>query len=104
MPNSEGVIEVQDGDDEAQELSQGHHQSYCERSTLRCQEEHTSDADVLCYDIHQKVYPHHWYSLSNCRDLNRNAFIEEQTVVVDVCGQEQEPRQRKAMIVEKSLL
>lgn len=46
MPGSEGVLEVKDGEDEAEELSQGHHQSDRQRGALSGQNEHTADADI----------------------------------------------------------
>lgn len=46
MPGGEGVLEVQDGEDEAQELSERHHQGDGERRALRGQDEDTTDAHV----------------------------------------------------------
>ena len=42
----EGVAEIQDGEDEAHELPQGHHQRDGERRALRGQGEHAPDAHV----------------------------------------------------------
>lgn len=46
VPDSEGILEVKDGENEADELSQGHHQSDRQRGALCGQDEHTADAYV----------------------------------------------------------
>lgn len=46
MPDSEGVLEVQDGEDEAEELSESHHQSDRQGGALCGQDEHATDAHV----------------------------------------------------------
>lgn len=46
VPGSEGVLEVNDGENKAEELSQRHHQSDGEWGALRGQDEDTTDADV----------------------------------------------------------
>lgn len=46
MPRREGVAEVEDGEDEADELAQRHHQRDGEGGALRGEDEDASDADV----------------------------------------------------------
>lgn len=46
MPGGEGVLEVQDGEDEAEELSESHHQSDGQGGALCGQDEHAADAHV----------------------------------------------------------
>ena len=46
MPDREGVLEVPHGDDEAEELPEGHHQGDGQRRALRGQDEHAADAHV----------------------------------------------------------
>lgn len=46
MPGSEGVLEVQDGEDEAEELSERHHESDRQGGALRGEDEHAADAHV----------------------------------------------------------
>lgn len=46
MPAREGVSEVEDGDDEAEELSESHHQRDRQGGALRGQDEHATDAHV----------------------------------------------------------
>lgn len=46
MPDSEGVLKVQDRDDEAQEFTEGHNQRYSEGRTLCGQNEHASNAHI----------------------------------------------------------
>lgn len=46
MPGSEGVLEVEDGEDEAQELPQGHHQSHRQRGAFCGQNEHAAYAYI----------------------------------------------------------
>lgn len=46
VPGSEGVLEINDGEDEADELSECHHQGDGQRSTLCGQDEHTTDTNV----------------------------------------------------------
>lgn len=46
VPGSEGVLEVKDGEDEADELSQSHHQSDGQRGALCGQDEDAADAYV----------------------------------------------------------
>lgn len=46
VPGGEGVLEVQDGEDEAEELPQRHDQSDRERGALRGQNEHATDAHI----------------------------------------------------------
>lgn len=46
MPGGEGVVEVQDGEDEADELSEGHHQGDGQRSALCGQDKDATDAHV----------------------------------------------------------
>lgn len=46
VPGSEGVLEVNDGEDEAEELSQCHHQGDGQRGTLCGQDENTTDAHI----------------------------------------------------------
>lgn len=46
MPGSEGVLEVEDGEDETEELPQGHHQSDGERGALCGQDEHATDTHI----------------------------------------------------------
>lgn len=46
VPACEGVLEVEDGEDEADELAERHHQGDGERRALRGQDEHAADADV----------------------------------------------------------
>lgn len=46
VPESEGVLEVHDGEDEAEELPQSHHQGDSEWGALCCQDENTTDTDV----------------------------------------------------------
>lgn len=46
MPDGEGVLEVNDGEDEAEELSKCHHQSDGQRGALCGQNENTTDAYI----------------------------------------------------------
>lgn len=46
VPGREGVAEVEDGEDEADELAQRHHQRDGEGGALRGEDEDASDADV----------------------------------------------------------
>lgn len=46
MPGGEGVLEVHDGEDEAEELSEGHHKRDRQRGALCSQDENTADAHV----------------------------------------------------------
>lgn len=46
MPGREGVSEVEDGEDEADELAQRHHQRDGEGGALRGEDEDAADADV----------------------------------------------------------
>lgn len=46
VPGREGVLEVQDGEDEADELSESHHQSDRQGGALCGQDEHAADAHV----------------------------------------------------------
>lgn len=46
MPGGEGVLEVQDGEDEAEELPERHHQRDRQRGALSGQDEHATDAHV----------------------------------------------------------
>lgn len=46
VPGSEGVLEVEDGEDEAEELPQGHHQSDRQRGALCSENEHAADAYI----------------------------------------------------------
>lgn len=46
MPGGEGVLEINDGEDEAEELPERHHQRDCQRGALCGQDENTTDAHV----------------------------------------------------------
>lgn len=46
VPGGEGVLEVDDGEDEAEELPQGHYKSDRQRGALCGQNEHTTDTHV----------------------------------------------------------
>lgn len=46
VPGGEGVLEVQDGEDEAEELSERHHESHRQGGALCGQDEHAADAHV----------------------------------------------------------
>lgn len=46
VPRSEGVLEVEDGEDETEELSESHHQSDGQGGALCGQDEHGTDAHV----------------------------------------------------------
>lgn len=46
VPAREGVLEVEDGEDEADELAQRHHQGDRQGRALRGQDENAADADV----------------------------------------------------------
>ena len=46
VPDREGVLEVPHGDDEAEELPEGHHQGDGQRRALSGQDEHATDAHV----------------------------------------------------------
>lgn len=46
VPACEGILEVQDGEDEADELAERHHQGDREGRALRGQDEDAADADV----------------------------------------------------------
>lgn len=46
MPRGEGVLEVPDGDDEADELPEGDDQRHGERGTLCGQDEHSPNANI----------------------------------------------------------
>ena len=46
VPGSEGVLEVKDGEDEAEELSECHHQGDGQWSALCRQDEHPADAHI----------------------------------------------------------
>lgn len=46
VPGGEGVLEVKDGEDEAEELAERHHQRDGQRGALRGQDENPTDAHV----------------------------------------------------------
>ncbi len=46
VPGCEGIVEVQDGNNETQEFAKRHHQCDRERCALRGQNEHAADAHV----------------------------------------------------------
>lgn len=46
MPGGEGILEEEDGDDEADELPQCDHQGHGERGTLCGQDEHAADTHI----------------------------------------------------------
>lgn len=94
VPGGEGVLEVEDGEDEAEELSEGDHESDRQRGALCGQDEHATDAHVLCDDVDQQVDPHYWHSQPSLGNNYRSALTEVDAVVVDVAGEEQEARQR----------
>lgn len=46
MPAGEGVLEVQDGKDEAHKLAQSHNECHREGGTFRCEDEYAPDAHI----------------------------------------------------------
>lgn len=46
VPGGEGVLEVKDGENEAEELPQSHHQSDGQRGALCGQNEHAADTHI----------------------------------------------------------
>lgn len=93
MPGREGVAEVEDGEDEADEFAQRHHQRDGEGGALRGEDEDAPNADVLSDDIHEEVEPHDWHGQPNHWDLEWLRLAEENCMVVDVWGQEDKARE-----------
>lgn len=104
VPHRERVLEVEDGDDEAEELSERDHQRDGERSALCGENEDAADANILCDDVSQHVEPHYRDRNAQHGNVNWSALAEVDAVIVDVCGEEQEAWQRQTVIVEEGLL
>ena len=58
MEGGEGVVEVPDGEEEGEELSQGDHQGDCQAGALRGEDEDGGDAEILGDDVAKKVEKH----------------------------------------------
>ena len=104
MVGSEGVVEVHDGEEEAEELPEGDDQSDCETGTLRGQHEHRGDADVLSEDVAEEVEQHDGELDVEEREGDRLTREENVPVVENVGSQQQEAGQREGVSVEQSLL
>ena len=46
MVQRERVVEVDDGEEEREELAQGHDQGHAQRRALSCQDEHGADTNI----------------------------------------------------------
>ena len=79
----EGVLEVHDGEDEAEELAQGDHQGDGEAGALRGQHEHRGDADVLGDHVPKEVEQHDGQLNVDERDGNWLTREENIPVVED---------------------
>lgn len=102
MPQSELVLEVQDRKDEAHKLAQSHDQCDSEGGALCCKDEHTPDAHVLSHDIHEEVEPHDGHSHSEDWNLIELRLIEQNDVVVNIRGQEDETGKWKGVLWEET--
>ena len=65
MKTREGVLEIPDREEDADELPDGENQGGGEAGALRGQDEHGEDADVLETDVGGKMKDHDW-----CTDLD----------------------------------
>lgn len=100
MPHSELVLEVQDRKDEAHKLAQSHNQCDGEGGTLCCKDEHTPDAHILSHDIHEEVEPHDGHRHTDDWNLIEFRLIEQDNVVINIRGQEDEPGKWKGVIIK----
>ena len=101
---SEGVGEVPDGEQEADELPGGQDQAGREAGALRGQHKHGGDADVLGEDVAEEVEQHDGELDVEEREGDRLTREENVPVVENVGSQQQEAGQREGMGVEQSLL
>ena len=57
MLEGEGILKVEDGEEETDKLSQGNDQRYDERGALRGEDEYTSNAHILGDAVSKNVEP-----------------------------------------------
>lgn len=65
VPQSERVLEVQDGKDEAHKLAESHNKCDGEGGAFCGEDEDASDAHILGDDIHEEVEPHDGHCHTN---------------------------------------
>lgn len=100
MPQSERVLEVQDREDEAHKLAQGHNQRDGEGGALCGEDEHTPDAHVLSHNVHEEVDPHDGHSHTDDRKLIEFRLIEQNNMIINIRSQEDETRKWKGVIIK----
>ena len=90
MINGEGVLEIPDGEDETEELPESDDQRDCEAGTLRGEDKHGGDADILGGHIGQEVEHHDGHTDVEMGDGHGGAGHHEGEMMTDVSIEEQE--------------
>ena len=103
VSHGEGVLEIPNGKQEGEKLPEGENERRGETCALGGEDKDSRNADVLEDDIACEVDDHdgHVY----IKEWQRSKFTgyADLPVVVDIWGQEQEPREGQGVGVEKSL-
>ena len=104
VEGGEAVVEVPDGEQEADELPGGEDEAGGEAGALAGQHEHGEDADVLQGDVGGQVQHHHGHLQLHDGNVERAAGHADPPVLHNVLRQEAEEWQGEGVAVEQSLL
>ena len=102
MVGSEGIVEVQDGEEEAEELPECDHQGHCETGTLSGENKDRRDAEVLSDDVTNEVEKHGGEGDVEDGKCDGSTGHEDAPVIHDVWGKEEKSWQRQGVCVEQS--